>query len=271
MVHITQTNVIVTFGEFKIKPQSYESTEKGKNLGNCDVNVEKDNVMKRSESKHGRGRGRKVDLIDVECYTCGKKEQMARAIPDEYQARKEEQKWETPQQGRECGQGQGHNHVKKADGKTELEPISFCFFKLSDCLTQKGNKKGLMVDCGATTHMINDAKAVDKNFRPKNHMLADTSKVSGMAKIRGDAKVYLLNSKGRRVKTRLKQALYIPSFPQNIFSVKAATANTAKIRFKDGDNWLEHKDGTKFKIDVYGRLYYLCTVEDENVEVSNVA
>ena len=66
------------------------------------------------------------------------------------------------------------------------------------------------------------------------------------------------------MRTRHKQALYIPSFPQNIFSVKAATANGAEVRFKNNDDWLIHKDGTKFKLDVYGRLYYLSTVEDDN-------
>lgn len=150
--------------------------------------------------------------------------------------------------------------MKKADGETEAEPTSFCFFKMSDCPIQRGNKKGLMVDCGATSHMINDATkfiTVDKSFRPEDHMieLADGTKVSGMAKMRGQAEVYLLDSEGRQVKTRLKQALYIPSFPQNIFSVKSATANGAEMHFKDGDNWLIHKDGAKFKMDVYGRLY----------------
>lgn len=86
--------------------------------------------------------------------------------------------------------------------------------------------------------MINDGtefKTVDKNFRPEDHMieLADGTKESWMAKMRGDARIYLLDSKGRRVRTRLKQALYIPSFPQNSFSVKAATANGAEVRFKD--------------------------------------
>ena len=112
--------------------------------------------------------------------------------------------------------------MKKADGETETDPISFCFFKLSDCPTQSENKKGPMVDCGATTHMINDAtkfKTVGKSFRPEDHKieLADGTKVSRMAKMRRDAEVYLLDNKGRQVKTRLRQALYIPSFPQNIF------------------------------------------------------
>ena len=50
------------------------------------------------------------------------------------------------------------------------------------------------------------------------------------------------------------------------FPVKVATANGAEIHFKDGDDWLFNKDGTKFKMDVYGRLYYLTTVQDENVD-----
>lgn len=62
-----------------------------------------------------------------------------------------------------------------------------------------------MVDCGATTHIINDAskfKTVDKNFKPETHVIElDGSKVWGMAEMRRDAEVYLLDSKGRHVKT----------------------------------------------------------------------
>ena len=216
-----------------------------------------DNVMKTTgETRaHGRGRGKKMDLADVECYTCGKKGHMARTCPDDTQQRREDRKWDTPQRGRGRGRGRGRDHVKKADGETEEESTTFCFFQISDCPIQQGNKKGLMVDYGATSHMINDAtkfKTVDKSFRPEDHRieLADGTKVSGMAKMRGDAEIYLLDSDGRRVRTILKQALYIPLFPQNIFSVKAATANGAEIHFKDGDDWLVNKDGTKFKMNV---------------------
>ncbi|CAB1436340.1 unnamed protein product [Pleuronectes platessa] len=89
--HITQTNDTVTFGEFKTKLRSYESTEK---YGKSDVNVEDDNGH------------------------------MPRTCPDEYQVRREERKWDAPQRGRGGGLGRGLDHVKKADGETEAEPTS---------------------------------------------------------------------------------------------------------------------------------------------------
>ena len=72
--------------------------------------------------------------------------------------------------------------MKKADGETEEESTTFCFFQVSDCPTQQSNKKGLMVDYGAKLHMINDAtkfKTVDNSFRPKDHRieLAEGTKV----------------------------------------------------------------------------------------------
>lgn len=129
VVHITQTNDIVTFSEFKTKLQSYESTEK---YGKSDMNVEEDNVMKTSGAmrSQGRGRGRKMDLANVEYYACGKKEHLARTCPDKYQTRREERKRDTPQRGRGRSRGRGPDHVKKADGETETEPTSFCVFKL---------------------------------------------------------------------------------------------------------------------------------------------
>ena len=54
-----------------------------------------------------------------------------------------------------------------------------------------------MFDCGATTHMINNPphkfKTVDESFRPEGHTikLANGTRVSGMAKMRGDAEVCL--------------------------------------------------------------------------------
>lgn len=112
VMHITQTNDVVTFVEFKAKLQSYErkNTENmGKiqeKYGRGDVNVQ-DNVMKTTGARRasGRGCGKKTDLADVECYTCGKKGHMSRACPDEIQQRREDRKWDTPQRGKGRGRG----------------------------------------------------------------------------------------------------------------------------------------------------------------------
>ncbi|XP_031600343.2 kinesin-like protein KIF23 [Oreochromis aureus] len=74
-----------------------------------------------------------------------------------------------------------------------------------------------------------------------------------------------MDSRGQFHKTTLKQALYIPSYPQDIFSVKAATSNRATVIFKQGKDTLRHKEGTKFPIYEYNRLYYLQTVNTEGV------
>lgn len=81
---------------------------------------------------------------------------------------------------------------------------------------------------------------------------------------RGDAEVMLKDKNGRNVKAILKNALFIPSYPQDIFSVKAATLNGAEIKFSQDQNELVYKDGTTFIIEEHERLYYLNTVKQLN-------
>lgn len=67
VVHITQSNDDVKFSEFKTKLRSYESTEKYRK---SDVNDKEDSVMKTSGAtkSHGRERGKKMDLANIERY-----------------------------------------------------------------------------------------------------------------------------------------------------------------------------------------------------------
>ena len=91
--------------------------------------------------------------------------------------------------------------------------------------------------------------------------LADGTKTMNVTVKRGDVEVTLKIVNGRYVKTVLKDALFIPSYPQDIFSVKAATSNGAELKFQRGHNELVHRDGTTFAIEEHGQLYYLNTVE----------
>ena len=111
-------------------------------------------------------------------------------------------------------------------------------------------------------------KRFDDGFQAKSHCveLADGTRCKGVAERRGDAEVCLIDSKGRHLNTTLRQALYIPSYPQDILSVKAATANGATVVFKKGKDVLIHRDGTKFHIHVHDRLYYLHTLNNDDDE-----
>ena len=62
--------------------------------------------------------------------------------------------------------------------------------------------------------------------------LADGSRVSNLAKGRGKAKINMINTRGVDHVTELNDALYVPSFKQNIFSVQCATNKGSTVKFK---------------------------------------
>ncbi|KAG7507122.1 hypothetical protein JOB18_024984 [Solea senegalensis] len=109
-------------------------------------------------------------------------------------------------------------------------------------------------------------KKFDEKFQTHSVELADGTKFKGVAERRGHAEVRLIDSRGKNLKTILRRALSILSYPQDILSVKAATSNGATMVFKKRNNVLIHRDGTKFNIHLHDRLYYLHTITDNNGE-----
>ena len=55
----------------------------------------------------------------------------------------------------------------------------------------------------------------------------------------------------------LQNALYVPSYKQNILSVQAATCNGASMSFSPDCAELKAANGARFGISQEGRLYYL--------------
>lgn len=124
------------------------------------------------------------------------------------------------------------------------------------------NSCSLLVDSGATSHIINDrAKFVrlDPNFNPRKHFieLADGSRKNNLASAKGDALVEIADSRGRKQKVILNGALCIPSYSQEILSVQAVAENGGKIKFLPKCALLETPDGNTFDIKKTGKLYYL--------------
>ena len=86
----------------------------------------------------------------------------------------------------------------------------------------------MLVDCGAATHIVHDVTKFirfDKHFNSNNHCikLAECSRANKVALKRGDACVQLCDVNGDVNQAILSNALYVPSYKQNIFSVQAAT------------------------------------------------
>ena len=134
----------------------------------------------------------------------------------------------------------------------EGEEHTFVFQLTDDQLPLETNNERLLVDCGATTHIFNkDEYFVDEDptFNPAEHFieLADGSRSNNIALKKGTVIVPMHAESGKMVKVKLENTLYIPTYPQNILSVQAATKRGATIKFCHDSAELIAPDGTKFK------------------------
>ena len=92
----------------------------------------------------------------------------------------------------------------------------------------------LLVDTGATAHVLNEKSTFfkfDDKFKPEYHYmeLVDGSRVYGIVSAKGRAKVLLHDLEGVPHHVFLEDALYIPSYKQNIFSVQAAVTKGGAV------------------------------------------
>ena len=159
-----------------------------------------------------------------------------------------------------------NHNVNSMNEKSDADH-SFAMFKadvlchdVDDVHVCAGDK--LLVDCGATAHIIHDRskfEKLDDNFNAEKHSieLADGSRSNGVVQGRGDARVTVNDVNGKPYEFILKNALYVPSYKQDIFSVQAATCNGASVSFSADHAELRAANGARFKISQEGRLYYL--------------
>ena len=122
--------------------------------------------------------------------------------------------------------------------------------------------KSLLVDCGATAHIVTDKDKFtqfDKYFDPSSHYieLADGSRTNNIVLGKGQATVLLYDVNGAAHNVTLENALYIPSFNQDIFSVQSAVERGARVNFTSEMSKLVTVDGTSFEFEKQGKLYYL--------------
>ena len=253
---VTQKDKEMSFGEFKVALRSFEETEKLSSESN-----KEDTVMK-----------------VIVCYECGKpghKQAECRKL------KKPEKKWcdvckNHTHQTAKCRK---KNHQAKSVSDSKKDDVhednhSFIFKLGISNSPSDNNVDGLLVDCGATTHIVHDITKFirfDKHFNPNNHYieLADGSRANKVALKRGDACVQLCDVNGNVHQAILTNTLYVPSYKQNIFSVQAATSKGASVCFSSNDAKLIYPDGTEFRIEKSGELYYLNKVVSSSMTKQN--
>ncbi|XP_068228310.1 uncharacterized protein [Palaemon carinicauda] len=105
--------------------------------------------------------------------------------------------------------------------------------------------------CGKTGH---------KSFECKLKKDRDGARCKNIVKGKGKAKIVLYDTNGIKQNVVLDNALYIPNFKQNIFSVQSAVSKGATVSFNPNHSELISPNGVSFEINKKGKLYYLNNV-----------
>ena len=169
--------------------------------------------------------------------------------------------------------GGGNNGGSQNDGGSGSSHSFVMMMRDIRSLTNNMDKS-FLVDSGSTAHTVNSDEhfvEYDEEFSPQQHAvtLADGTTQTGLALKKGTIEVMFRDKSGKMVLGRLEGVLFIPSYPQNLFSVRKAVENNSSVTFHPDFAELVTKTGTKFDIDLKNGLYVL-TNYITNVSVTTV-
>ena len=263
---MTQKDEDCSFLDYKIALKSFEENERYRHRTAC----EKDTIMQLNPRTSNPRR-------NITCYTCGEpnhKSYQCHVNKGQNNGNQSNRKWCNNCKSSTHTTGECRKNKKKPSSDTvktvqeDADDHSFVFKadyiqNTDTVLTDVCNS--ILVDCGATAHIITSKESFlsMQDLSTEKHVieLADGSRSDNVVLGKGNASISVHDSNGVKHDIVLENALYIPSYKQNILSVQAAVRRGANVNFGPNDAQLIAPDGTAFDINQSGRLYYLNSVK----------
>ena len=254
---VTQSDKTWTFKDLKKSIRDYEDTEKARNTEKAS------SIMKTNSSS---SKSAYVSTKRITCYSCGAPGHKSNECRN-----KSKGKWcrlckNASHNDKTCRKQMQNTYDEKVKPVRNEVVSDFHTFNFkvdeNNCSDNQNKACSFLVDSGCTSHIVvTDSSFInsDDDFLPAQHFieLADGRKYNNIALKRGSVKITLRDTLGKTYDSILENCLYIPSYPENIFSIKAATLKGSSVNFYPNYAELVTENGTTFEIQSKGKLYYL--------------
>ncbi|MEE4247441.1 MAG: reverse transcriptase domain-containing protein [Kangiellaceae bacterium] len=248
-----------SFAEFEAAFRAFEETIKISS-----AHGKEDQVMMTPQTSRDQQKKK-----DIKCYACGKLGHKSFECRSKNSISKKN-RWCTNcnSNTHDSAYCRKTNHSRSAKDNVAANEESLHVFNVTGELETgvKPEKVSFLVDSGATSHIVHDQSIFIEmyNFDATKHILelADGTRCTEVVKGKGKVSFHLNDTKGVRHEIILENTLYVPSYSQNIFSVKAGVCRGLEVNFAQ-DRCLLSIAGSTFEIYERGRLYYLNSVNSE--------